>query len=53
MSASSYNCKHPRGAMSIKAGTPPKTKVLSSGKAAHFVPRTPNKAFSTQGGTKK
>jgi hypothetical protein len=39
--------------MSVSAGKPKASKVLSSGKAAHFVPRSPNKAFSTQGGTKK
>jgi hypothetical protein len=53
MSASAYNCKNPRGVMSVSKGSPKPTKVLKSGAAKHFVPGKSNQPFSTQGGTKK
>ncbi len=53
MSASAYNCKHPRGVMSVSKGKPKPSKVLKSGSAKSFLPGASQKAWSSSGGRQK
>lgn len=52
MFKSAYNCKHPRGVMSISASKPKKNPV-SSASASHFVPKRMPVAYQTRGGRSK
>lgn len=54
MSSSSYNCKLPRGVMTVSASKPKPTKVIKTGSGSNF--RGPSKSQvpdSSQGGSKK
>lgn len=52
--SSSYNCKMPRGVMSVSASKPKASKVIKTGSGSQF--RSPHQsqvAGSSQGGSKK
>lgn len=51
--SSSYQASKTHVKFPVSKGSPKPTKCLSSGAAKHFVPGLSQKAFSTQGGTKK
>lgn len=53
--SSSYNCDKGRAPMGkISAGKPKATKVIKTGSGSEFrAPTASQKAFSTQGGSKK